>query len=79
MITNQYPEEMIQNSKTGHGLSGTVNLDNGEYSMGGAAATKFWINPTDNLIVICYTQLFQAETDYANEFKATIDRAWIDQ
>ena len=79
VITNQYPEEMIQNSKTGHGLSGTVNLDNGEYSMGGAAATKFWINPTDNLIVICYTQLFQAETDYATEFKATIDRAWIDQ
>jgi len=33
------------------------------------------INPTDNLIVICYTQLFSAPTEYATEFKATVDRA----
>ena len=75
VMTNQYPDEMKAIAETGHGLSGTVNLDNGEYSWGGAAATKFWINPTDNLIVICYTQLFSAPTEYATEFKATVDRA----
>ena len=62
----------------GHGLSGTVQLDNGEYSWGGAAATKFWIDPTNSLIVICYTQLMGVETEYANEFKATIDRSLVD-
>ena len=75
VMTNQYPDEMKAIAETGHGLSGTVNLDNGEYSWGGAAATNFWINPTDNLIVICYTQLFSAPTEYATEFKATVDRA----
>ena len=62
----------------GHGLSGTVNLYNGEYNWGGAASTSFWINPTINQIVICYTQLFGASTEYANEFKSGIDRALID-
>lgn len=62
----------------GHGLSGTIKLDKGEYSWGGAAATKFWIDPSNNLIVICYTQLMGVETEYATEFKATIDRALED-
>ena len=60
------------------GLSGTVNLETGEYSWGGAASTKFWINPTNNLIIICYTQLMQAKTEYASEFKSTVDRALMD-
>ena len=62
----------------GHGLSGTVNLESGEYSWGGAAKTSFWINPTYDLIVICYTQLFSKPTEYAQEFKAAVDRAIID-
>lgn len=78
IITNQYPKEMKSNSKMGHGLSGTVNLDTGEYNWGGAAATSFWINPTDNLILICYTQLFGSQTSYASEFKATLDQALLD-
>ena len=64
--------------RMGHGLSGTVKLDTGEYSWGGAAATKFWIDPTNNLIVICYTQLMGVEGEYATEFKATIDRSLLD-
>lgn len=62
----------------GHGLSGTVKLETGEYSWGGAAATKFWIDPTNNLIVICYTQLMGVEGEYATEFKATIDKSLLD-
>lgn len=75
IMTNQYPKEMKTNSQMGHGLSGMVNLDTGEYNWGGAAATSFWINPTDNLILICYTQLFGSPTSYATEFKATLDQA----
>lgn len=77
IMTNQYPKEMKTNSQMGHGLSGMVNLDTGEYNWGGAAATSFWINPTDNLILICYTQLFGSPTSYATEFKATLDQALL--
>ena len=78
LMTNQLPKKVSKKLNFGHGLSGTVNLYNGEYNWGGAASTSFWINPTINQIVICYTQLFGASTEYANEFKSGIDRALID-
>jgi CubicO group peptidase (beta-lactamase class C family) len=78
VMTDQFPSEVEASPGMGHGLSGVVSLENGEYSWGGAAATKFWINPTDNLIIICYTQLIQGKTEYASEFKATVDRSLVD-
>ena len=75
IMTDQFPSEVEKQPGMGHGLSGTVNLDTGEYSWSGAAATKFWINPSNNLIVIGYTQLMGGKTEYATEFKATIDRS----
>lgn len=78
VMTDQFPKEVEAIPGNGHGLSGTVNLETGEYSWGGAASTKFWIDPTNNLIVICYTQLMQAKTEYASEFKSTVDKALID-
>jgi CubicO group peptidase (beta-lactamase class C family) len=78
IMTNQFGPEVETLQGMGHGLSGTVKLDDGEYSWGGAAATKFWINPSNNLIVIGYTQLMFGQTNYATEFKATIDRSIIE-
>jgi CubicO group peptidase (beta-lactamase class C family) len=78
IMTDQFPKEVELIQGNGHGLSGTVNLQTGEYSWGGAASTKFWIDPANNLIVICYTQLLPSNYDYANEFKSTVDRALID-
>tara|TARA_R110002074_G_scaffold104764_8_gene226313 strand:+ start:4883 stop:6115 length:1233 start_codon:yes stop_codon:yes gene_type:complete len=78
IMSNQFGPDVETQPGMGHGLSGTVNLNTGEYSWGGAAATKFWINPSNNLIVIGYTQLMGGETDYATEFKATVDRALAD-
>lgn len=78
MMTDQFPSEVESLPGMGHGLSGTVKLDTGEYSWGGAAATKFWIDPTNKLIVIGYTQLMGGKGEYATEFKATIDRSLID-
>ena len=78
VMTNQNPEGFEGAPGMGHGLSGTVNLESGEYSWGGAAKTSFWINPTHNLIVICYTQLFSQPSEYAQEFKAAVDGAIID-
>ena len=77
VMTNQNPDGYKGYPGMGHGLSGTVNLESGEYSGGGAAKTSFWINPTHDLIVICYTQLFSKPTEYAQEFKAAVDRAII--
>ena len=78
IMTDQFPSEVERQPGNGYGLSGSVNINTGEYTWGGAAATKFWINPKENLIIICYTQLMGGQTDYATEFKATIDRALID-
>ena len=78
VMTNQNPEGFEGVPGMGHGLSGTVNLESGEYSWGGAAKTSFWINPTHDLIVICYTQLFSQPSEYAQEFKAAVDGAIID-
>ena len=78
IMTNQNPEGFQDSFGMGHGLSGTVNLESGEYSWGGAAKTSFWINPTHDLIVICFTQLFSKPTEYAQEFKAAVDRAIMD-
>ncbi len=78
IMTDQFPSEVETLPGMGHGLSGTVKLDTGEYSWGGAAATKFWIDPSNNLIVIGYTQLMGGQGEYATEFKATIDRSLID-
>ena len=78
VMTNQNPEGFEGAPGMGHGLSGTVNLESGEYSWGGAAKTSFWINPTHDLIVICFTQLFSKPTEYAQEFKAAVDRAIMD-
>lgn len=80
VMTDQLPSEMEKTIPgLGHGLSGTVTLATGEYAWGGAAATKFWINPTNNLIILCYTQLMGAKTEYAKEFKTTVDRSLIDK
>ena len=78
VMTNQNPEGFEGVPGMGHGLSGTVVLESGEYSWGGAAKTSFWINPTHDLIVICYTQLFSQTSEYAQEFKAAVDGAIID-
>ena len=79
IMTDQFPAEVERSIPgMGHGLSGVVKLDNGEYSWGGAASTNFWIDPTNNLIVICYTQLIQGQTEYAREFKATVERSLIE-
>ena len=59
------------NAGIGFGLGFAVNLDPakvllagsvGEYYWGGAASTAFWIDPTEDLIVIFMTQLIPSST-----------------
>jgi len=77
IMTNQLPEGVAFEEGEGYGLSGSVKLSTGEYAWGGAASTNFWIDPKNDLIVICYTQLFPGDHSYAEEFKEIVDRALV--
>jgi CubicO group peptidase (beta-lactamase class C family) len=78
ILSNQLPEGVIYKENMGYGLAGGVNLTNGEYSWAGAASTKFWINPQQNMIVIIMAQLMPADYSYAGDaFKKITDSAVI--
>jgi CubicO group peptidase (beta-lactamase class C family) len=63
---------------TGFGLGFAVSLDQGvigetgsagEYAWGGAAGTKFWIDPVENLIGVFMVQSIPHQTRLGDEFK----------
>jgi CubicO group peptidase (beta-lactamase class C family) len=53
--------------------------DEGEYAWGGAASTRFWINPKEQLIMIFMTQLMPSSTfDFTGQLKNIIYPAILD-
>jgi CubicO group peptidase (beta-lactamase class C family) len=50
------------------GLSAVISSA-GAYSWGGAAGTKFWIDPEEDLVAILMTQLMWAPTDRRYQMK----------
>lgn len=77
ILTDQLPEGTTYEENMGYGLAGGVNLTNGEYGWAGAASTKFWLNPKENMIVITMAQLMPADYSYADAFKKIVDRAAV--
>ncbi|WP_297090179.1 serine hydrolase domain-containing protein [uncultured Draconibacterium sp.] len=76
IMSDQLPEGAIyDNGKRGYGLAGAVDFETGEYSWAGAASTNFWINPTDQLIIITATQIMPSNFKFGKEFKAKIEAA----
>ncbi len=67
--------EYWENAK--YGLGGSVDLNTGEYSWGGAASTKFWIDPANKMIIVTYTQLMPSDDSYAKDFKDIVKRSLI--
>jgi len=73
---------------TGFGLGFSVKLDPvrsgvigsvGEYAWGGAASTIFWIDPTEDLVVIFLTQLMPSSTfNFRGQLQSIIYSAIID-
>ena len=67
---------------TGFGLGFSVNLgpdrqgeigSAGEYAWGGAASTIFWIDPTEELVVIFMTQLMPSRTyNFRGQLKSLV-------
>ncbi|HEB88701.1 MAG TPA: class C beta-lactamase-related serine hydrolase, partial [Deltaproteobacteria bacterium] len=72
----------------GFGLGFSVQLDcaksqtvgsRGEYAWGGAASTVFWIDPTEELIVIFMTQLMPSRTfNFRGQLKSIVYPAIVD-
>ncbi|MCZ6855193.1 MAG: serine hydrolase, partial [Gammaproteobacteria bacterium] len=50
----------------------------GEYSWGGAAGTRFWIDPAEELIGIFMVQSLPHRTRLAGEFKVLTYQALVD-
>ena len=75
VMTDQLPEGVLYGETGGYGLAGAVNPETGEYSWAGAATTNFWINPSDNLIIMTFIQLMPNDHRYANEYKKLVERA----
>lgn len=78
IMSNQLPEGVEYTDKAGYGLAGLVNLETSEYSWAGAASTKFWIDPKNDMIIFAFAQLMPSDYTYANDFKKIVDRAIIE-
>ena len=54
-------------------------LGNGDYYWGGAASTIFWVDPTEDLVVIFMTQLMPSATfNFRGQLKNIVYSAMID-
>ncbi len=79
IMSDQLPETASYQEGMGYGLAGQVNLETGEYSWAGAASTNFWIDPSNQMIIICYAQLMPSDHSYANEFNGIVKSALIEE
>ena len=77
IMSDQLPETASYREAMGHGLAGQVNLESGEYSWAGAASTNFWIDPSEQMIIITYAQLMPSDHSYAYAFNDIVKRALI--
>lgn len=89
MTRNHLPAtgEVMARSGTGFGLGVAIAIDqgaigelgsNGEYNWGGAAGTKFWIDPREKLIGIFMTQSLPHASQIGVDFKYLSYQAIID-
>lgn len=77
VMSNQMPENAVYKEDNGYGLGGNVNLLTGEYGWAGAASTKFWIDPKNDMIIITFAQLMPSSYGYADEFKNLVNNALL--
>jgi CubicO group peptidase (beta-lactamase class C family) len=79
IMSDQLPETASYSEGNGYGLAGQVNLESGEYSWAGAASTNFWIDPSNQMIIITYAQLMPGDHSYAYEFNGIVKSALIEE
>jgi CubicO group peptidase (beta-lactamase class C family) len=79
IMSDQMPEGVQYREGRSYGLAGEVNLTSGEYRWAGAASTAFWIDPSNDMIVIAMAQLMPSNYTYAYEYRDLIERAIIEK
>ena len=77
IMSDQLPKTASYKEGVGYGLSGQVDLESGEYSWAGAASTNFWIDPSNQMIIITYAQLMPSDHSYAYVFNDLVKRSLI--
>ena len=75
IMTDQLPELTEYEEEIGYGLAGSVDLKRGVYGWAGAASTKFWIDPANEMIIMTFAQLMPSDYTYADEFYETVRNA----
>jgi CubicO group peptidase (beta-lactamase class C family) len=78
IMSDQMPEEVEHYS--GYGLGGYVNLENGSYGWSGAASTDFVANPSNNMVILTFTQYVPfMGVPLADEYKKMVWNAVVEQ
>jgi CubicO group peptidase (beta-lactamase class C family) len=76
IMSDQLPEGVAYgDDDMGYGLAGQVNITSGEYSWSGAATTSFWVDPSNNLIVLSFAQLMPSNYAPAGEYRDLVARS----
>lgn len=76
IVSDQMPSTTTYNKGMGYGLGGQVNLETGEYSWSGMAATFFSVNPADNMLFLAFTQYIpSAKYPFAYEYQDLVRKA----
>jgi CubicO group peptidase (beta-lactamase class C family) len=78
IMSDQLPDGVTFREGFGHGLAGMVQFKTGTYRWSGLASTNFWIDPTNDIIIITFTQLFPTDHTYAYDFKDIVYRSIIE-
>lgn len=78
IMSDQLPNGLKYSEGAGHGLAGVVQYESGTYAWGGMASTNFWIDPTNKMIIITFTQLIPTTNSYAMRYKDIVYRSIID-
>jgi CubicO group peptidase (beta-lactamase class C family) len=78
IMSNQLPEAVDYNAGSGHGLGGIVIEKTGTYAWGGMASTNFWIDPTNEMIIITFAQKLPGDHSYAYLFRDIVYRSIIE-
>lgn len=79
IMSDQLPATATYQEGIGYGLSGQVDLQSGEYGWAGAASTKFWIDPSSQMIIITMAQLMPNDYSYADLFNEIVKRSLIEE
>jgi CubicO group peptidase (beta-lactamase class C family) len=71
IMSDQMPEAVEYDG--GYGLGGYVNLETGAYGLSGAASTDFVADPSNNMVILCFTQYIPfMGVPFADEYKEMV-------